>query len=62
MSLLDATYKTMKYEMPLFFLCVLTNVGYPIFADFIFQGETIEKIQEALDNLKSWNPQWRPIL
>ena len=60
MSLLDATYKTMKYELPLFFLCVHTNVGYLVVADFIIQGETAERIQEALDVLKSWNPQWRP--
>ena len=59
MSLLDATYKTMKYELPLFFLCVHTNVGYLVVADFIIQGEA-ERIQEALDVLKSWNPQWRP--
>ena len=57
MSLLDATYKTTKYELPLFFLCVKTNVGYIVVADFIIQGETSEKIQEALDILKSWNPQ-----
>ena len=60
MSLLDATYKTTKYELPLFFLCVKTNVGYIVVADFIIQGETSEKIQEALDILKSWNPQWQP--
>ena len=28
--LLDATYKTTKYNLPLFFLCVLTNSGYQI--------------------------------
>ena len=27
MCLLDATYKTCKYALPLFFLCVKTNVG-----------------------------------
>ena len=26
-SLLDATYKTTKYDLSLFFLCVKTNVG-----------------------------------
>ena len=29
-SLMDATYKTTKYEVPLFFVCVLTNTGYQI--------------------------------
>lgn len=28
--LLDATYKTTKYNLPLFFVCVLTNSGYEI--------------------------------
>ena len=60
MSLLDATYKTTKYELPLFFLCVRTNVGYIVVADFIIQGETTKKIKEALDVLKSWNPKWQP--
>ena len=26
-SLIDTTYKTTKYELPLFFICVKTNVG-----------------------------------
>ena len=34
MSMLDATYKTMKYELALFFLCVRTNVGYSVVAEF----------------------------
>ena len=29
-SLMDATYKTTKYNLPLFFVCVLTNSGYQI--------------------------------
>ena len=29
-----------KYELPLFFICVKTNVGYSIIADFIVQFET----------------------
>ena len=28
--LMDATYKTTKYDIPLFFICVLTNNGYEI--------------------------------
>ena len=30
--LLDATYKTSKYALPLFFVCVKTNVGYEVMA------------------------------
>ena len=32
MTLIDANYKTAKYEISLFFLCVKTNVSYlPIY-------------------------------
>lgn len=59
-SLMDATYKTTKYELPLFFICVKTNVGYSIVADFIVQFETSSHIEEALKILKKWNPSWHP--
>lgn len=29
-SLIDATYKTTKYALPLFFVCVKTNCGYSV--------------------------------
>ena len=29
-------------------------------AEFVIQDETAEKIQEALELLKQWNPQWKP--
>ena len=60
MSMLDATYKTMKYELALFFLCVRTNVGYSVVAEFIVQEESAEKIAEALGIIKQWNPSWNP--
>ena len=37
--LIDATYKTTKYELPLFFVFVSTNVGYSAVAQFIIQQE-----------------------
>lgn len=58
--LLDATYKTTKYALPLFFLCVKTNVGYQVVATFITQNETTKDIQEALQILKEWCPTWNP--
>ena len=60
MSMMDATYKTMKYELALFFLCVRTNVGYSVVAEFIVQEESAEKIAEALGVIKQWNPSWNP--
>ena len=57
---MDATYKTTKYSMPLFFVCVKTNVCYSVVAEFIIQSETSEDIYEALSVLKTWNPNWNP--
>ena len=59
-TLMDATYKTTKYELPMFFVSVKTNVGYSVVADFIIQSETTEQIAEALKILTTWNPEWAP--
>ena len=59
-TLMDATYKTTKYELPLFFVSVKINVGYSVVADFIVQSETTEHITEALKILSTWNPEWKP--
>lgn len=59
-SLIDATYKTTQYDLALFFICVKTNVGYSVVAEFIVQSETAENIAEALTMLKQWNPAWSP--
>ena len=56
-SLIDATYKTTRYELPLFFVCIRTNVGYCVVADFIVQSECIPSIKEALEILREWNPE-----
>ena len=47
-SLIDATYKTTRYDLALFFICVKTNVGYSVVGEFITQAETAEHISEAL--------------
>ena len=59
-SLMDATYKTTKYELALFFVAVKTNVGYSVVAEFVVQSETAEEITKALRLLASWNPDWQP--
>ena len=58
--LLDATYKTTKYAVPLFFVAVKTNVDYQVVGSFAIQDERTDVIAEALSMLKSWNPQWQP--
>ena len=59
-TMIDATYKTTKYDLPLFLVCVKTNHGYCVVAEFISQNECAAAIQEALEVLKTWNPQWKP--
>eukprot|EP00112_Aurelia_sp_Birch-Aquarium-sp1_P004313 Seg1487.9 transcript_id=Seg1487.9/GoldUCD/mRNA.D3Y31 product="hypothetical protein" protein_id=Seg1487.9/GoldUCD/D3Y31 len=57
---MDATYKTMRYAMPLFFLCVRTNVNYEVVAAFIIQNETTAEIEKALSIIRDWNKNWTP--
>ena len=53
---MDATYKTCKFALPLFFLVVKTNVGYSVIAKFIIQHEDTSSIAEALGLLKeTWD-------
>ena len=44
---MDATYKTTKYELSMFFVIVKTRVGYAPIADFIVQSETGDKIADT---------------
>ena len=52
--LMDATYKTCKLSLPLFFLVIRTNVGYSIVAEFIIQHEDTTSITEVLSILRTW--------
>ena len=60
LCLLDATYKTTRYALPLFFVAVKTNVDYQPVCAFVTQDEKTSSIREALEILKSWNPTWQP--
>ena len=60
LRLLDATYKTTKYDILLLFLCVKTNVRYEVVAAFVIQYETTNGIPEVLSVIKDWNPNWSP--
>jgi hypothetical protein len=60
LCLLDATYKTTRFAVPLFFLVVKTNVDYQVVGSFVTQGESKECIMEGLKVLSSWNPGWKP--
>ena len=52
--------KTSHYALPIFFLCVKTNVDYCVVASFVVQLENADAINEALQLIKDWNPTWNP--
>ena len=60
MTLLDATYKTTKYSLPLFLLCVRTNCSYMPVTEFIVERETASSIAGALKIIAQWNTDWNP--
>lgn len=60
LCLLDATYRTTKYSLPLYFLVVKTNHEYKVVASFVTQTETTAAIKEGLNVIKKWNPDWNP--
>ena len=45
---MNATYKTCKLALPLFFLVVKTNVGYSVISEFVIQHEDRKSISETL--------------
>ena len=61
MCLFDATYKTTRYVLPLFFVVVKTNVDYQVVATFVCEGESKQNILSALQIIKDWNPGWAPL-
>lgn len=60
MLFLDATYRTTRYTLPLFFLVVKTNIDYQIVGTFVTENETMSSVQEALSIFKKWNPNVSP--
>ena len=48
LSLLDTTYHTTKYALPLFFLVVRSNVDYQVVGGFVLQSEASTNIEKAL--------------
>lgn len=55
---LDATYRTTKYALPLFFLCVHTNTGYTVVGTFVIETENANSVAEALAIIKENCPGW----
>ena len=44
--------KTSRYALPIFFLCMKTNVDYCVVASFVVQLENADAINEALQLIK----------
>lgn len=61
---LDATYRTTKYALPIFFLAVKTNVGYSVVGEFIVDTEARAAIRRGLQTIKDWmaadDVSWNP--
>lgn len=53
--IMDSTYNITRYDMPLFLLIVVANVGYFGLGTFIIERERTEEIVQALRIIQSWN-------
>ena len=60
LTFVDATYRTTRYAVPLFFVCVHTNDGYVVVAFTVTEKEDSESLAEALGYLKAANADWQP--
>ena len=56
MILLDATYKTTRYALPLFFIVAQKNENFQLCCVIVLQEESTEMITKALKIFKEWNP------
>ncbi len=61
MCLIDCTYKTSAYDMPLLALAVRTNVGFYYAATAVLTAESTSQVTAALRCVKDANPDWRPV-
>jgi hypothetical protein len=59
-ALLDSTYNTCNFSVPLYMVAVQTNSGFVVVASFILGRDTKEQICEALQKIKNFNPRWNP--
>ena len=60
MILLDATYKTTKYALPLFFVVVQANVNFQVCCVIFLQEESTEMMTKSLKIFREWNPMVSP--
>ena len=60
MVFLDATYRTTRYAVALFFLCCHTNAGHMVVAVMVMAKEDSSSLAEAVSKLKEMNSGWSP--
>ena len=58
--LIDSTFKTTRYNLPLLVVAVVTGLGYFPVATAIVPSEKKDTILSALKVLAEWNPLWKP--
>ena len=58
--LLDATHKTMKYALPLYFLVVQSNVNFQVVGIIVLEEESADLLIKALSKVKEWSPDIKP--
>lgn len=58
--LVDSTYNTTIYDVPLFALAVKTNVGFSYVASALIVDETSSSFVNVLTRLRTLNPTWEP--
>ena len=58
--LLDATHKTCKYAIPLFFVVVQANVNFQVAGVIVVEDESADILEKALNIIKQWNPDVSP--
>lgn len=58
--MINATYNTTIYGVPLFMLCVLTSSGFVVIGTFLALDEQSETIAAGLRVFAEWCPNWKP--
>ena len=60
--LVDCTYNTTVYDMPLLTLGVRTNCGYFYAATALITSESTVHVTNALRHVRDTNPNWHPVV
>lgn len=59
-ALIDCTYNTSVYNLPLCAIAVKTNVNFTYVVSSLIVHESTEAFVSVLQCVKQWNPSWNP--